>query len=339
LGTFWHDSRRKRAGTLVVLAGAAGVMFARIHSHRPSAVIQTSDADAQTEPPLPPPDWCAPGFEPIEGGGCVAASGAVSKPQPVVVYLHGRYARDAAGEEVDRQRRLGARAKARGYVVLALRGVLGGCAAADLSNWFCWPNSERDAGVALGFVDGWARALATAERRAGGSPSRFLLGFSNGGYFASLIAARGLLRLDGIVVAHAGPIEPMRALSGKPPLLLLSADEDVAQDEMIRLDDVLTREKWPHDSYARAGGHDLSDEDIDAALTFFSRAKQGVPLRPPLPLHRPVRHTRTADANGDEDGESTGSAAMPRIDGDGVSNDEHADDEDEEDAGLWHVPR
>jgi hypothetical protein len=49
------------------------------------------------------------------------------------VYLQGRYARDAATEELDRQRRLGVAASARGFAVLALRGRLGQCSAAELS--------------------------------------------------------------------------------------------------------------------------------------------------------------------------------------------------------------
>jgi dienelactone hydrolase len=121
-----------------------------------------------------------------------------------------------------------------------------------------------------------------------------LLGFSNGGYFAGLLASRGLLDVDAVAIAHAGPVEPVRALARKPPMLLLSADDDVAQDDMIRLDEELTREKWAHDSYARAGGHGLTDEDIDAALAFFARALEPLPLQPPLPLHRAVHHVRDA---------------------------------------------
>jgi hypothetical protein len=103
-----------------------------------------------------------------------------------------------------------------------------------------------------------------------------------------------LLEVDALVVAHGGPVEPVRALRGKPPLLLLSADDDVAQDDMIRFDEELAREQWAHDSYARAGVHALTDEDIDAALAFFSRAKERLPLDPPLPMHRALRHERDA---------------------------------------------
>jgi len=183
------------------------------------------------------------------------------------------------------------RAGALGFAVLALRGRLDQCTAPELATWYCWPSNETNADAGAEFVGGWAASLAAAQERAG-SPGRFLLGFSNGGYFAGLIATRGLLDVDAVVVAHGGPVEPVHALRAAPPLLLLSADDDVAQDEMIRFDEELSREHWAHDGYARGGGHGLTDGDIDAALTFFSRARETLPLDPPLPLHRAVRHVR-----------------------------------------------
>jgi predicted esterase len=280
------------AVVLVGLPLGAGVAFVL---HRPGA-----------RDPTPPPtamnaeraneataDWCAAGFEPIAGDGCLAAAETPRAGQPLIVYLHGRYARDAATEEVERQRRLALRATARGFAVLALRGGVGVCTAPELANWFCWPSNERNADRAPTFVTAWARPLATAHERTD-SRSCFLLGFSSGGYFAGLIVMRGLLEVDALVVAHGGPVEPVQALRGKPPLLLLSADDDVAQDEMIRFDEELAREQWAHDSYARSGVHDLTDEDIDAALAFFSRAKERLPLDPPLPMHRAFRHARDA---------------------------------------------
>ncbi|MDP9034698.1 MAG: hypothetical protein M3O50_07800 [Myxococcota bacterium] len=255
--------------------------------------------DGEDEPEA---DWCAPGFEPIAGGGCFAQSPAPSSRGALLVYLHGRYAADASSDEVDRQRRLAQRATARGFSVLALRGRLGTCTAPELAGWYCWPSNERNADAAEAFVGSWARALSAARDRAG-AVSTVLLGFSNGGYLAGLIASRALLDAKAVVVAHGGPVEPVRARAGAPPLLLLSADDDVAQDEMIRFDEELAREAWPHDSYARFGGHALTDEDIDAALAFFQRRGERLPLSPPLPLHRPIRHDRDGGVEGSVDGD------------------------------------
>jgi predicted esterase len=281
----------------LLLAGAivgGGVVFlTRKRTPPPTHGPAMGNAEAPPAPTEPLADWCAPGYEPI-AGGCLAL-GAAQTAQALLVYLHGRYAQDAATEEVDRQRRLGASATARGFAVLALRGRLGECTAAELAHWYCWPSNEHNADRAGEVVTSWAGALGEAHRRAR-SKTQYVLGFSNGAYFAALLASRALLDADAFVVAHGGPVDPVHAVRGMPPLLLLSADDDIAQDDMIHLDEELTREHWAHDSYARAGAHGLTDGDIEVALTFFARAHEALPLDPPLTLHRPVHHPHEAVA-------------------------------------------
>jgi predicted esterase len=282
--------RRLTAAALIGSPCVVGVAVAlSVWPHRavPAA------AQTPAEGPLAPAEWCAPGFDPIPGEGCLATAAPSDRPPALVVYLHGRYARGAATDEIDRQRRLGIRAKARGFSVLTLRGHLGACSAPELADWYCWPSNPSNAASGPAVVQSWERALAGAEGRAGRG-RRFLLGFSNGGYFAGLIASRNLLDVDALAVAHGGPVEPVHPVGGAPPILLLSADDDVAQDDMIRFDEALTREHWAHDAYARSGGHGLPDQDIEAALTFFARSGEPLPLRPPLGLHRAVRRMRDA---------------------------------------------
>jgi predicted esterase len=295
------------AGVAVAL-GAGGALYRVTRRTVPEAPL-TAAVNPSAQPDDAPGDWCAPGFEPIRGHACFARD-RTNSAAPLIVYLHGRYARDAASDEIDRQRRLALRATGLGYAVLALRGRLGTCTSPELASWYCWPSNETNASAGPAFVEGWTTALEAAQERAG-SRQRFLLGFSNGGYFADLIASRGLLEVDALVVAHGGPVEPVHALRGTPPLLLLSADDDIAQDEMIRLDEELTREHWAHDSYARAGAHGLTDGDIDNALIFFSRAGETLPLTPPLPLHRAVRHARDAGTETPVSAQEEAGAATP----------------------------
>jgi predicted esterase len=285
---------RLLAVLLAVVIGGGGVVVWKLNRAPVAAAVVAPVPSSEPPPPAEPvADWCASGFEPI-AGGCLALSAAAQAPQPVLLYLHGRYARDAATEEIDRQRRLGAAATARGFAVLAVRGRLGECTSAELAQWFCWPSNEHNEDGAGAVVSTWAAALGEAHRRAR-SKTQYVLGFSNGAYFAGLLATRALLQADAFVVAHGGPVQPVQATRGTPPLLLLSADDDVAQDDMIHLDEELTRERWAHDSYARAGAHGLTDEDIDAALTFFTRAHEALPLDPPLSLHRPAHHAHEAE--------------------------------------------
>lgn len=280
------------AGGLVV----AGATFLLRRPYVPAEMPREAAAGAHADlSDQLPADWCAPQFEPIPGGGCLAALREGGPAQSLIVYLHGRYARHAAVEEIDRQSRLAERATARGFAVLALRGGLGACSAPELADWFCWPNGDPNADAAIAVVQTWAEPIARAHQLTG-ARARYLLGFSNGGYFAGLVAARGLVEVDALVVAHGGPVEPVRALRSKPPVLLLSADDDVAQDDMIRFDALLVRERWAHDAYARPGAHGLTDGDIDSALTFFLRSREPLPLDPPLPMHRAISHVRRANA-------------------------------------------
>jgi dienelactone hydrolase len=215
--------------------------------------------------------WCAPGLDAIGGGGCLATPEGAALPMPLVVYLHGMYDQATPQDELDRQRRVAARATAAGYAVLALRSSLAACHP-DLPEYatrYCWPSNEKVADRAAAFVDGWNEAMRAAEGRVGQGP-RFVLGFSSGGYFAGLLAVRALFPGDAFVVAHAGPVEPVKPYGRKAPILLLSADDDVSQDGMVKLDAELSREVWPHAHAARGGGHALTDWDIESALTFFT---------------------------------------------------------------------
>jgi dienelactone hydrolase len=280
------------AGAVLVAASiAVGVrMYAR--PSRPVAALPETVAEEDAGVI----EWCAEGLVPINGGGCFASPPGESKGAPLIVYLHGIYDEHADAEELDRQHRVAKRATERGFAVLALRGVLGGCSMEpDLATKFCWPSNERTAARGPETIGKWTPALRTAARL-GASGPRYVLGFSNGGFFSGLLAVRGWFDATAFVIASGGPVEPVHALGAKPPLLLMSADDDPAQDGMMHLDEELTREGWLHESYWGAGAHQLTDHEIDAALTFFVRLRdEKLPLEPSLSTHRPLtRQARQA---------------------------------------------
>jgi len=275
----------------LVVALVAGWVLLRAHRSR-------APIEAHVDPPAEGVvSWCAEGLEAIAGGGCLATPPNARPPLPLVLYLHGMYDRATPAEELDRQRRLAARATALGYALLALRATEGAChpSVPEYATRYCWPSNEEVADRAGAFVESWSQAMASVEERAGKGP-RYVLGFSSGGFFAGLLAVRGIFPADAFVVAGAGPVEPVKALGSKPPILLLSADDDGSQDGMVRLDDELTRERWPHEHSARSGGHALTDWDIDAALGFFTQVREHPgDLREPAAGHRPRARDRGAE--------------------------------------------
>jgi predicted esterase len=257
-----------------------------------------SRSDAASIPAQPIGDagvveWCAPALTPIAGGGCFAAPTSAARPAepvPLVVYLHGRYSPATVAEEHARQARVATLATKRGFAVLALRGKQGQCTDPSLSDFWCWPSNEKNAADGAAFVVSWAPAIADAERRLGAHGRRVLLGFSSGAYFATLIATRALHPFDAIAIAHGGPVAPTAAAGAKIPLLLETADDDPSNEEMIRLSDELKKIEWPHHVFAREGGHELPETDVEMALTFFTRTKtEKLPLQPPLSTRAPRR--------------------------------------------------
>lgn len=283
-----HATRFYGAVALGVAAVMAGVVL-RGRAWR--------DSLPRGETTMPDPaaivEWCAEGLVAIAGGGCFApprpTSGAEPAPPTLLVYLHGRYAPESAAEELERQARVARHGTARGYAVLALRGMQGQCTDPLLATWWCWPSNERNAADGRAFVARWKNALDEAERRAGNG-RRVLLGFSNGGYFAALIASRALVPFDAVAIAHAGPVEPMHPVGKTPPMFLVDADDDPSSPEILRLDGDLTRESWPHAMVIREGGHALPDWDVEMCLTFFDRSRtERFPLVPPLAPPRPPR--------------------------------------------------
>lgn len=270
------------AGALALaLAFALFLAVAR----RPPAeapIVEVATVDAAIEAP------CAPNLGPIPGGGCFAPPvGAPGAGVPLLVYLHGRYSPKTLDEELGRQARVARLGTAKGFAVLALRGVQGECTQAELADTWCWPSNPRNAPHGAAFVARLQPAIAAARARVGPGPD-LLLGFSNGAYFATLIATRALGSFAAIAIAHGGPVPPTRAAGATPPLLLLTADDDLSDGEMRQLDAELAREGWAHELVSREGGHELPDWDVEIALTFFGRVqRERLPLMPPLQAPRP----------------------------------------------------
>jgi predicted esterase len=296
----------KRAGALIALVLASGVIYAtRGTGGSDEAAEESLDGNARGS------SWCAEGLEPIAGDACYAAP-SDSPPRaslPLLIYLHGLFEKGSLeDEERDRQRRVACQATGRGFAVLALRGAEGACTTTpERARLVCWPSNERTADKADLFVLAWEPALKAAAKRHS-FEREYVLGFSNGGFFAGLVAERGLYKAQAFAIAHAGPVEPVKGIGNKPPLLLLSADDDLSQEGMVRLDDELTRDEWPHAHYVREGGHALPDSDIDVALTFFERTRtESLPLRPPLSSRVP--RARSAPRHDAEDAPRAGTEA------------------------------
>jgi dienelactone hydrolase len=216
---------------------------------------------------------CGAGLEPIASRACFA-SPASKGPWPVVLYLHGIFDPAAPAEELGRQAHVAALARERGFAVLALWGRVGQCSAPEYASRVCWPSNERNSEDGPSFVADWSAPLALAAKR-GASGGRYVLGFSNGAYFAGLLAERAWFDARAFVVARGGPVQPVKPAGKKYPILLTLSEGDPSRDEMTKLDEQLTAAAWAHERFVSQGGHALPDADIAAALKFFVEQEGG----------------------------------------------------------------
>ena len=227
--------------------------------------------------PLPvstPPMPCAASYVAIADDACLEApiaDPAENKSVPLLLYLHGLYQPEQMGEELARQERVAKHARERGVAVLALRGEMGICdVRGDRLDWVCWPSNEHVAYRAEEIVASWKSPMAIARARVGAGPT-YVLGFSNGAYFAGLLAVRDLFPADAFVIAQGGDVEPVHALGKRRPILLLSTDNaaPTVLAEMDRFASALAADGWSFVEEERPGGHELTDEDVDASLDFL----------------------------------------------------------------------
>jgi predicted esterase len=167
-------------------------------------------------------------------------------------------------------------ATARGFALLVPRGRLGLCDwKPEFLNWYCWPSTPRTAALASDIAQSWQplwQALAERLGKRDQPRRRFVIGYSNGGFFAALLAARGDVDFGAYAIAHAGAVEPSWFDPEHPaPMLLIAAEGDAGQAPLMEdLHQRLREAGWPHEYRIREGGHALTAGDIEDALGFFA---------------------------------------------------------------------
>jgi predicted esterase len=201
-----------------------------------------------------------------------------TKDTPIMVYLHGMYAGHGSAEEWDLVRS----AVSKGFAVVVPRGKRGLCAwKEELKDHFCWPQEVDDPAAFKAVVADWDRVLWQVDAiLEGGSHKRYVLGYSNGGFFAEFLAMHQIFPAQGYAIVNAGSLEPVVKPSKSVPMLLLAADSDSDQGpKMKALHDDLTKAGLTHAFCTRPGAHALDAHDIDTSLQFFKRDADGA-LKP-----------------------------------------------------------
>lgn len=206
--------------------------------------------------------------------GAYHAAPPVAGPS-VVIFLHGMYGPEGEAEEREQQRMVAYAAAKHGLAVLFPRGRQGLCNwSAELADRYCWPSNVSHVDRAREVVDDLKRQLVSLRVNVPtATEPPFVMGFSNGGFFAAMIAAHHLLEARAFAVLHGGPGDDAAAFDPRKPkpCLLIAADDDVWQrPKMGALHEMLGKAGWKAELRTRPGPHRLAAEDVAAAMQFFA---------------------------------------------------------------------
>ncbi|WP_437809657.1 alpha/beta hydrolase [Sorangium sp. So ce1078] len=246
-------------------------------------------APAQAAPPAGAPAqaaaaarWCAPELASLPGEACAfLPAKAAAGPRVLVIFLHGVVQPDSGWQWA--QQRGAARAGARhGVAVMMPRGRRG-IGPRTMEDWWCWPTATAaQAAHEDALLAEWDAARAELERRAGGRFERVLVfGFSNGAYYATSLAMRGRLPVDGYAAFAGGSGARYLERAGartrlRAPVFVGWGGKDPAHRDQVALAKMLRRLKWPSRSLGKPrAGHAMTDDQVDQAFAFLSGKRAG----------------------------------------------------------------
>ncbi|MBX3213081.1 MAG: hypothetical protein KF850_13685 [Labilithrix sp.] len=218
--------------------------------------------------------WCPDRFEAGPSDTCFAIPEHPSKETPVLVYLHGMYTGHGSPEEWAAV----SVALDRGFAVVIPRGKRGLCAwRAELKDHYCWPLDAEDTPTMKGIVGEWERVLWQVDALLeGGTHKRYVLGSSNGGFFAAYLATHRIFPGQAYAVVNGGALgAPSPKTDARPVLLVAGQDEPEPSAKTKALHDTLAQASWAHGYCPRGGSAALTTSDVEAAVRFFRQDGSG----------------------------------------------------------------
>jgi predicted esterase len=226
------------------------------------------------QPSAPSTDaWCAPQVQALDDNVCFyrhpPAEGAPSRPRTLVIFLHGLVKR-GAGWQHTQQRSMIRHGKRLGFSALMPAGRAGLSTrwGDDMVGWPTGVKAQKAHESAM--LGEWQRARAALTQRGEHFDEVFVVGFSNGAYYASSLALRGTLPVDGYAVFAGGSPRTAVATTRVPMFVGITAKDSTARDSR-RLARELRRLGWPHRSESRRVGHTVSDRHLDHALAYLRK--------------------------------------------------------------------
>jgi predicted esterase len=234
---------------------------------------------AHAEPAESQAPWCAPELQTIAEHTCYFSPEAALQKQPrvLIIFLHGLTG--AGGSwQWDQQRLMTRTAKAHGFSVLIPRGRPGIGPGRD-PKILAWPNSKKaQEAVEADVLADLNAARSAAEQQSGKFEKVLVFGFSNGAYYATSLALRAKLNVDGFGVFAGGSGNKYDAILAakaerRVPIFVGYGTRDPDRQRQIQLVSLLRKQGWKHRAKAARVGHTVTDDQIRTALRFLVQAE------------------------------------------------------------------
>lgn len=220
--------------------------------------------------------WCAPELTQLGERVCYyspSSESADGKTDTLVIFLHSLVsaAPKAAWEQQLRMRRL---ADTYRFTILIPQGRPGFGPGRDPKT-LAWPTAEqlqREHEAEL--LAEWNAAIHQAEGLHGSFARRFVIGFSNGAYYATSLAFREVVTCDGFALFAGGSGSKYQRLAAakakrRTPMFVGFGTLDPDNPQQRSLVQLLKQLGWPHHSLAAKVGHTVAAEQLRAALRFL----------------------------------------------------------------------
>jgi predicted esterase len=226
----------------------------------------TASAEGAGAPPAKEKPWCGPDVTTLSDHVCYVDGGpAATGRRTLVIYLHGVLAK-SPGFQYVQQRWMAQEAKSNSFTLLMPT-------APDTSGYYAWPGSAKALKEEVAILDGIKKARADLERRAGAPfDETFVVGFSSGAYYASSLAARGALAVDGYIVLAGGGawMKPGEEPATRAPVFVgVSAADPSSADHARAFAGVLAAAHWPFRAETRNTGHGVDRAFMAHGLTWL----------------------------------------------------------------------
>jgi predicted esterase len=209
---------------------------------------------------------CPSGWIPLEEDACLLRG----KSPEVLLYFHGLMAPDVKAMSYELS--FISQSNRREFNVVALRGMPGLCDwdVTKLAFW-CWPVTPNRMSEVEQLIERVDAVMSEARERIRKKlRSPFLMGYSNGGFFLSLLLAETSFKNSGAIILNGGTLTGITFESeNKTPLLLIGAVQDAIQLPSMRaLEEQLRAAQWMPTFRLRNGGHPQQVQDFNEAFLF-----------------------------------------------------------------------